>query len=421
MFSGLPALSDFSFEKSSLIKRMGCILATCLLMCTTVQADWAWNTQPPIPDNDARWNQFKTMWTCHWDGENLDDMIGLAQSLETDYPNAIEPKLWLGKLHVLKGKYLKSKGLSDLKKAEAYAVSAHKLDRDNIIAFKILIDALPFIGDIDYAMANHGEWIKKEAPLKTDYVIPPMTGDALWEEAIALWKQRAGDHFDEITPQGLESIKKFNALAEANPKSVTANSWACRVNYDIGQYYSSIDEHESKGFPYYNDSIKYGKRALALDPHYLPAGYWSTLSQARLIQKKSILTKAKYVNFMITNGLLGLREDSLYSSYGHTLALAITITNGGWAAQKGINMAGITLEMLINQLALASVVYPTKLYALYGLADIYHYSDEDEKAQEILDRIFSMDPDMDPFITLENRGVVRFARKIQEDIDSKRK
>ena len=421
MFSGLPALSDFFCRTSSLIKKMGYILVISFLVCATAQADWAWNTQPPIPDTDARWNQFKTMWDMHWDGENLDEMIDLAQTLETDYPNAIEPKLWLGKLHVLRGKYLKSKGLNDLKKAEAYAVRVHQLDAENIIAFKILIDALPFIGDIDYAMANHGEWIKKEAPLKTDYVIPPMTGNALWEEAISLWKQRAGEDFNEVTPQGLESIKKFNALAEANPKSVIANSWACRVNYDIGQYYSSIDQHESKGFAYYHDSLKYGERALAIDPHYLPAEYWSTLSQARLIQQKSILTKARYVNYMITNGLFGLREDSLYNFYGHTLALATIITNGGWAAQKGINMAGITVEMLVNQLTLGSVVYPTKLYALYGLADVYHYIGEDEKAQKILDTIFSMDPDMDPFITLENRGVVRFARKIQEDIDKKRK
>ena len=224
-----------------------------------------------------------------------------------------------------------------------------------------------------------------------------------------------------FTPEGLEGVQKFNQLADNNPKDILANAWACRVNYDTGQFYTSIGKHEEKGFPYYTLSINYGKKALAIDPNYLPAKYWSTLSQARLIQKKSILYKAQYISFMMENGLFGLREDCLYNYFGHSLALATIITNGGWAAEKGINMAGVEVETLINQLWIAHMAYPTKLYALYGIADLYNYQKERKKAQEVLNMIFSANPDQDPYIALENRAVVRFAKEIQQDLDKKGK
>ena len=61
MFPGLPAQAGIFSKKSSLIKMMGSILAICFLMCASAQADWAWNTLPDIPDNDARWQQLKTL------------------------------------------------------------------------------------------------------------------------------------------------------------------------------------------------------------------------------------------------------------------------------------------------------------------------------------------------------------------------
>lgn len=399
---------------------MFCCMLSIFIFSINSEAGWEWNTTPDIPKYDTRWQQFETMWEAHWEGENIDAMIDLVALLETDYPDRIEPILWMGKLSALKGKYLKKEGAAYFKQAESYAQKAYQIDPENIIAFKILLDVLPYIGDKDYALSAHGCWIKSLAPLPTGYVVPAMTGNEDWEEAVSLWHQRTGDDFDEISQEGLDAIKKFNHLAEKNPRDILANSWACRVNYDTGQYYSSIGKHEEKGFSYYNDSIKYGTRALSLNPYFLPARYWSTLSQARLIQQKSILTKARYVNYMMTNGLFGLREDSLYNYYGHALALSTIITNGGWAAEKGISLAGVEIESLINQLWMAHLVYPTKLYALYGLADLYLYLHDEKKAQDVLNMIFSSDPDQDPSLKLENRGVIRFSREIQKKIDLKK-
>ena len=385
------------------------------------QTQWVWSSMPDIPQYDDKWGQFEQMWTKHWDGKNIDGMIALLKQLESSHPDKIEPKLWLGKLNVLKGKY-KGKGeKQSFKRAESYALAAYQIDPNNQIAFKILIDALPYIDDIGYAKSTYGEWIKKATPLQSGHVVPPMTGNPEFEAALALWEKRAGGAFDEITPEGLEGVQKFNQLADNNPKDILANAWACRVNYDTGQFYTSIGKHEEKGFPYYTLSINYGKKALAIDPNYLPAKYWSTLSQARLIQKKSILYKAQYISFMMENGLFGLREDCLYNYFGHSLALATIITNGGWAAEKGINMAGVEVETLINQLWIAHMAYPTKLYALYGIADLYNYQKERKKAQEVLNMIFSANPDQDPYIALENRAVVRFAKEIQQDLDKKGK
>lgn len=418
------AQKGFFFRKNRSILSLFITLISLIVLCSAVNAaetEWEWRSTPDIPQYDEKWRRFEEMWAKHWDGKNIDDMIVLITQLETDYPEKIEPKLWQGKLNVLKGKSKGKAGEKSFKLAEAYAVAANKIDPENKIAFKILIDVLPYIGDIDYAKSVHGAWIKKAAPLKSGHVVPPMTGNAEWEAALALWDQRAGSAIDQITPEGLEGVEKFNQLANNNPKDLLANAWACRVNYDTGQFYTSVGKHEEKGFPHYTLSIQYGEKALAIDPNYLPAKYWSTISQARLIQKKSILHKAKYINFMMENGLFGQREDCLYNYFGHSLALATMITNGGWAAEKGISMAGVEIETLINQLWIAHTVYPTKLYALYGLADLYNYQKNHAKAQEVLDLIFSMDADQDPFITLENRAVVRFAKEIQQDIDSKKK
>lgn len=413
-------LTGFSHEQNHMKKILVYSIFGILVLSINSGLAWEWNTTPDIPGYDTRWQRFEDMWDNRCERKNIDAMIDLVQQLETDHPDKIEPKLWLGKLFTLKGKYLKKDGADYFKKAEGYAQKAHQIDPENIIALKILLDALPYIGDLDYALSKHGPWIKSAVPLKTGYEVPPMTGNSDWEEAVSLWNQRAGGGFDEITAAGLEAVKKFNRLAEKSPEDILANAWACRANYDIGQYYSSIGRHEEKGFAYYHDSIKYGNLALLLDPYYLPARYWSMLSQARMLQDESILTKARYVNKMIADSTFGLREDSLYNYYGYTLAIASMITNGGWAAKEGLSLAGIEVQTLINQLRLAQVVYPTKFYVLYSLADLYFYLKEEKKAQEVLEKIFSLDPDMDPLIKLESRSVVRFSRELQEKINLKK-
>ena len=297
------------------------------------------------------------------------------------------------------------------------AVAAHQIDKNNVYAFKMIVNVLPQIGDLDYSLKNYGDWIRSAAPLKSGHVIPPMTGNKEWEDALAMYDKRAGEGFDEISEAGLESIQRFNAIADKNPENILALSWACRVNYDIGQYYSSLNLHYEKGMDYYKKAVFYGEKALKIDPHYLPAGYWTVISRARMIQKESLLVKAKYVTYIMEKGLSGFRENGLYNYYGPSLALATIITNGGWVAEKGIGIAGIHKEVLIRQLQLCEIVYPNKLYALYGLADLYANMGKKNEALKTLDLLFSKNPEADPFIVLENRSVVRFARELKQEIE----
>lgn len=394
------------------------VVSTCVY--SPCQASWVWDLSPAIPDDDQDWQVFEKKWDQHWDGKNIDELLQIAVELEKKYPDKIETKLWLGRIYFLKAQFKKKNNLFIFKEIEKLAVQAHKLDKNNVFAFKMLIEVLPYVGDLEYSMEQHGDWIKSQGPLHSGYVVPPLTGNEEWEKTLSLWNSRAGQEFDTITQQGLDAVDRFNRLAEKNPDHIETLAWACRANYDIGQYYTSLGFHEEKALKYYRKAIYFGKKALCINKYYMPAVYWTLISRARLIQEENLFTKAKNVSYLMENGLLGLRENGLYNYYGPSLALSTMITNGGWVAEKGIRMAGISVDVLINQLRLAQVVYPNKLYALYGLADIYAHQGENEEALKVLDVLFSKDPDKDPYIKLENRSVVRFARKLKQEIENKR-
>ena len=105
-------------------------------------ADEVLNIKMPIPKDDPRWQVVKKMWVNHWDGKNIDDMITICQQLETDFPNRIEPALWMGRLYYIKGQVQMNKRALYHKKAESYAVKAHQIDPNNFCAFFILIHAI---------------------------------------------------------------------------------------------------------------------------------------------------------------------------------------------------------------------------------------------------------------------------------------
>ena len=388
-----------------------------IIFCAQAQAAWVWDMVPAIPAYDDSWVVFKEKWAQRLDAKKIDEIIEFLETIEKKHPDKIEPKIFLGKAFFYKAQYKKKNNLDLYKKVEALALAAHEIDKESVYAFKILLDVLPYIGDLDYALKHHGEWIRAAAPLESGHVIPPMTGNAEWEAALALYDKRAGEGFDAISAEGLESVKRFNAIADKNPGDVYALSWACRVNYDIGQYYSSLGLHEKKGIDYYNKSVFYGEKALSINPHSLPAGYWTVISRARIIQKEPLFIKIKIVPYIMDKGLKGLCENQLYNYFGPSLALSTIITNGGWVAEKAIGVAGVHVEVLIRQLELAQIVYPTKLYALYGLADLYANMGKKEEALKTLDILFSKNPDADPFMVLENRSVVRFSRELKENIE----
>ncbi len=387
------------------------LLLTALLMAAPLQA-WNWQIDPDIPGYDARWQQLAEMNASRVEGKNIDDMLALAHILEKDYPDKVDPYLWLARLYFIKAKFKKKNNLELYKKSEEYAVKAHQIDPDNVIAFKILIDTLPNIGDLEYSLSNHGAWIKQMAPLPSGYAVPLIKDSAEFNAALNLWNQRLD------IEKGKQAVEKFNALADSNPDNPLALAWACRANYDIGQYLSSLGEHETKAMPYYQKGLEYGNKALAIDPYHEQAAYWTLLNQARIIQMESLLTKAQYIGTLVKYGVFGIRENGLYNYYGISLALATMITNGGWVTEKGMNLAGISFDTVINQLELARIIYPDKFYVLYGLADIHLYKGNNAEAQKLIDELLTKDPMANEYLRLENSACINFARDLRKQTES---
>lgn len=361
----------------------------------------AWNTTPAIPDYDPDWQTVSTQWDNHWDGKNLKQMITTLDKIQARNPEKVDAYLWLSKVYRLEKKY---------KLAEENAAKALELESDNALAARLLLNALPHIGGRDYVMSNYPEVVKRFAPMPTGRLVPELTGNARWEAAIALWDQK-----DDI-PKGEEACKQFDALADSMPDNAIALAWACRAHYELGAWYTSIDQHEKKAMPHYEKGMTYGKKAIALDPHMLSVVYWHELCLARSIQYVSVFKQAKQLHPMSRDLFFCERENLIFNSFGPNLSLATMITNGGWVTEKAMGMMGIPLSYAKNGLELGAIFYPDRVYAAYGMADLLAYEGKKDEAIKILEQTVQMDPGANPVIRLENITAINFAQMLLDDL-----
>jgi tetratricopeptide (TPR) repeat protein len=231
--------------------------------------------------------------------------------------------------------------------------------------------------------------------------MPQMPG---WDKFYQLWTQR----YD--IEKAVEAVKMISDIADANPNDGMIQVWACRGNYFLGEYWSSMDQHDSKAIPYYKKGIKYGEKAKKLLPHSVPATYWYQLNLARSLQFANIFTKAKYISTFVNLLLFCSYENALYYYFGPNLTLGTMITNAGWVAEKGMGIAGVSLENEMSSLDLAEMLYPDYLYIPYAKADILAYKGKKVEAMKILEDILSRDTDKDKYNMAENRCHQRFSR-----------
>jgi len=390
-------------KRSALVFVILCIFAQ-------IASAFVWEIELPLPDYDSRWDDVKILWQKRWANGDIDQIKVLLHQLEKQYPGMVEPFVWLARMYCIEGHENKNRRQENYKTVEMYAAKALAIDKDNLVALKILVDALPNIENMEYTLENYGEWIRSAAPFPVGRLVPDMNGTDRWNEAITLWDQRLD------LEKGVRAIYLFNKMADENPDNVNAQVWASRANYDIGQYYTSIGKHVEKAMDFYDTGKDYGERALALNRHSVPAHYWYQLNLARSIQYKSIFIKARYLTTLLDHMRFCMQENGLYNYYGPALALATMITNGGWVAEKGMYLGGVNVESVLNALDLAEVFYPSKLYVLYGKADILAYKGRKDEALKILETLFAKDPDSNPYIMLENRSVVNFARDLYDEI-----
>ncbi|MEA2102018.1 MAG: hypothetical protein U9P80_05520 [Thermodesulfobacteriota bacterium] len=391
-----------------MMKKKVCSLGVLLLVFVPVMVfsasinyEEAWDVNPDIPSYDPAWKEFEKGWAQRWEHENLDKLADIVQGISKRHPNKVEPYLWLARLSFLDEEF------SD---CEEYCVKAHEIDPSNVKAFKILISVLPNQGGKQYILEHYRQWFDEMTPLPTGRMLPDLEYSKQWDQAIKLW----GERMD--IKKAIAAGNAFQSIADAHPEDGNAQAWVCRINYAVGAYYTSIGEHDTTAMPYYQKGISYGEKALDIIPHSVPVNYWYELCLGRSIQFKSLFTKARYLKPMVKHLLFAKRENVLYNCFGPVLAASTLIRNGGWVCEKGMAMAGISMEYIYNGFDLLEMVYPDKFYGTFGKADLLAYEGHEKEAEKILLNLLKRDPKISTVSVLDNKCVLNFSRILLKEI-----
>jgi tetratricopeptide (TPR) repeat protein len=386
-----------------------CVLVSALIVFlhSPCFAD-VWDMNVSIPDSDPKWSEFKTLWNNHWNGKNLDQTIECLKDIEKKYPSNLEAKLWLSKVYCIKAKHSHKK--ADYAQAESYAAKAHDIDSNSELALKLLVDAVPELYSFNEIMAKYGKWIKSAAPLPVGEALPPMTNMPEWDKFYQLWFERY-----EID-KAVQAVKMLDDYAAKKPGDGQAQAWACRGNYYIGEYWSSLNQHETKAMPYYKKGIIYGEKSKKLLPYGVPATYWYQLNLARSLQYANIFTKAKYIKTFVGLLMFCSYENALYYYYGPNLTLGTMITNAGWVAEQGMGIAGVSLKKEMTSLEIAGILYPDYLYIPYAKADVLAYKGKKKEAIKILEGILASSTEKNKYAIAENRCHQRFSRMLYDKL-----
>ena len=384
---------------------VGLLLATAR---TNVQAGM-WDADPPMLSGDQQWGKVKVLWQDHAKGENLSEIITILTALKDKYPDKIETYLCLARAHYLHAWYFSKDKHDHFEKAESYAAQACKMEPGNHYAIRTLCDTLIWSRDRNYIFCHYGDWLKSVAPVKimNPEALPEMKRYPGWDGFMQLWMARAD----------MEKAKAAAALvekmAQEHPRDALAQVWAARVYYYIGEVYTSLGEQDQKAIPQYKKGIAYSEKALKLQPQSQLANFWYVMNLARSIQFTSLINKARFFSQLLDSTLLCVKENSSYMFFNVMNLLGTMITNGGGITEKGMRIAGITLQMDLNGLEIAEMLYPDFYYIPYCRADILASKGKKKEALAILEKLLSRNPDANKQIP-ENRSFLREAKTLYE-------
>jgi len=395
-------------------KKVGAVAGmVCLLLVSahsSVRA-FEWEAEPPMLSGDPDWDKVKILWQDHADSKNLDEIIALLESLKDKYPDKIETYLCLAKAYDLHAWYVKKHKHDYYEKAETYAFKACEMDSCNSLAMHTLVDALAMNRDRQYIFEQYGDFFRTAAPFKTNNAeaLPEMETYPQWSNFYALWQARA----DVEKAKGAASLAEEMALE--NPKDVLAQVWAARAYYFIGEVHTSLGEHDDKAIPNYKKGIFYAETAMKLNPKSQIANFWYLMNLARSIQFTNILNKFRCLMNLYHAIMLNLRENSGYMFFNSYNVLGTMITNGGWVTEKGMGLAGLRLDQVLNGLEISEMMYPDFYYISYCRADILSYKGKKDEALAILESLLARSPDVNEQIP-ENHSFQREARKLYDAI-----
>jgi tetratricopeptide (TPR) repeat protein len=397
---------------------MTSIVTTMFICCLSITpghangTNKAWEVGLPMPTYDPLWEKAKALWDKHWDGKNLGELIDVCTTLKNKYPDRIEPYIWLGKAHNLHGWHNRSGRKEHFKTSEELMLKALKIDPNNVAAKKIFIEALAFTSDSKYVWSKYGKFIRSMAPLPIGEALVDLDYIPAWPDFMKLWKQRAD--YEKCK----EAIAMLERFATERPKDGLAQLWAARANYYLGECYTSygMEEHNTKAMPLYEKGYAYAKKAVALIPNSVPAHYYVQLNMSRIVQFKSKPQQALKLNELISNLIFCARENMNFLFCGPLITLGTMITNGGWVAEKGMNMAGVTIDIDLLGVEMMEVMYPDYYYFPFVKADMLRYKGKKKEALAVLEKLIARNPDNNLTLIPENRSFIRYAKILYNEM-----
>jgi tetratricopeptide (TPR) repeat protein len=404
------------FLKMRYLKRTPPFIAAIILMAiifVPAKASDSYDMDPPLPSGDPGWQTFRLLWDKHWDGKNIEQLIITLKGIEKNNPDSTNLNLWLSRVYCLKGKRSSGSAKTEsFRNAVRYAERGRELDKKNVLAVKLLLDAASNIDSYATIASKYGNWIKDISPQPYIETIEPASNQPGWDAFARLWANR----YD--IEKAVQVQKISEEWANASPNNSLLQVWACRTSYSVGEYWDSMGEHDTKALPYYKKGIAYGEKAVKMMPHSVPAKYWYNACLGRSVQTSSIFTKASHFSTFFELVLFFWRENSQYHYFGFGLTMAPMITNGGWVTEKGMNAAGVTAENVLTSLDIAAIIYPDFIQIPYSKALLLSYKGKKDEAMKILEKVIATNPDKGSAIMAENRNNQRLAKEFYNKLKS---
>ncbi|MFZ5565069.1 MAG: hypothetical protein ACOZBW_13555, partial [Thermodesulfobacteriota bacterium] len=160
----------------------------------------------------------------------------------------------------------------------------------------------------------------------------------------------------------------------------------CVITYYMGEYYVQKGLHQEKGIPVYERSLAYCKKALVINPYDYRIHLWYELALSRKIQSANIFTKAAHMNTLMDHLIFCARENALYDSAGPAKIMGAMIVEGGWVCEKAMQMAGFSVESVINALELSAILFPDDYFIPYIAAILLKNEKREKEAILLLER-----------------------------------
>ncbi len=380
-----------------------CVFLLLCLVSVDAYSQGAWDVEFPLPGDNPLWQEAKILWDHHWDGKNIDDLIDVLHRIEAARSDKMAVNLWLSQAYYLKSRYEKKNRLENSKRAESYAAKAVSLDGKNMTAMKLLITTVSSYADRDYIEKNYGPLFLRQLPVPVGRALPVLDTIPDFVTALQDWDKR------EDIDKGKKAVAVFRAIADENPGNLMAQLWVCRGDYYLGYYYLARGEDDAS-LPFFKQGNEYGLRALALDPHNVPANYWRQLNLARSIQNANILVKARYLHTIMDHLVLTANENTTYFYSGPLISTATIIEKGGWLAERGLGLAGYTMDTVTMGLDLAVRAFPDYFYTRFARAEVLYHLGQTCEAEKVLRHILEMDPYQNPYHGPENICVQGLAK-----------